>query len=405
MKRFFYTDLTKPKLNPANFFLVFFCLHVFLNFILLFFTKGSYLSEIVWNARFAPDGFDFFSPITRSLRPYDNQVFYPPFCMFLYWILGHIIPVVIKDSDVTNWWRLFADITMHCCMCIIAFFTYKSLRRKSSLYILSFLLCFICSHAFGFAELHSHNSCIWALCFLVPALYLKDSDNPRYREVALVFIAIAANIKLTPAVFGLIYLKEKRFKEAFRLVIYGLVLFLVPMFLFGGFKILKTIFQVTNDFSFSFTQPRPETINGVCLFISDYLGLGVSGNLIGKIATILYFLTVILLICLTKFDYKSMTLLCSFNVILVNHSYPYTLIYFLPAMILFIKEVSVKFNLLDYLYGALFVLVFASYPFLKINWPTATFITNYFWLYIFVFLLAIEKIMNVANVEKTKKSR
>ena len=65
------------------------------------------------------------------------------------------------------------------------------------------------------------------------ALYLKDRSSAASREAALILIAMAAGIKLYPAIIGVIYLREKRFKEAIRLVIYGLIIFLVP-FAFCG---------------------------------------------------------------------------------------------------------------------------------------------------------------------------
>ncbi len=79
-------------------------------------------------------------------------------------------------------------------------------------------------------------------------------------------------------------------------------------------------------------------------------------------------------------------------IILMNHSYPYTLIYLLVPVLCFVKETDMHSSKIDYAYAALFVLVLAGYPFLKIDWPGATFITNYFWLYVLVFLLLGAKI-------------
>ncbi|MBQ9783212.1 MAG: DUF2029 domain-containing protein [Clostridia bacterium] len=40
-------------------------------------------------------------------------------------------------------------------------------------------------------------------------------------------IAVAAGIKLYPAIFGLLYVKEKRWSETLRLIAYGVLFFVV----------------------------------------------------------------------------------------------------------------------------------------------------------------------------------
>ena len=52
-------------------------------------------------------------------------------------------------------------------------------------------------------------------------------------------LAFAAGIKIYPAVFGVILIKERKWADAVRLVIYGVVLFFVPFFFFEGMDSIK----------------------------------------------------------------------------------------------------------------------------------------------------------------------
>lgn len=63
-----------------------------------------------------------------------------------------------------------------------------------------------------------------------------DEENKVLKELAFLALAIAAAIKIYPAIFGLLLLKRRRIKECIRLVIYGVLSFIVPFFYFGGWK-------------------------------------------------------------------------------------------------------------------------------------------------------------------------
>lgn len=67
-------------------------------------------------------------------------------------------------------------------------------------------------------------------------LLFYKSDNKILKELAFISLAIAASMKVYPALFGLLLLYEKRYNEAGRLVFYGLAATLLPFLFFkGGF--------------------------------------------------------------------------------------------------------------------------------------------------------------------------
>ena len=77
------------------------------------------------------------------------------------------------------------------------------------------------------------------LVLLIAFLLMRDSEKKVNREIALICLACAAGLKIYPALFGVLYIKEKRFKEAVRAIIYGVLIFFLPYIFFGGIDGLK----------------------------------------------------------------------------------------------------------------------------------------------------------------------
>ncbi|MCR5421043.1 MAG: glycosyltransferase 87 family protein, partial [Lachnospiraceae bacterium] len=272
--------------------------------------------------------------------------------------------------------------------------TVSRMLERSYSFTLVFMLIFILSHTFALAEVKAANSAVYVLTLLVMALYLKDSDSRIGREAALILIAAAAGFKVAPAIFGFLYIKEKRYKEAARLVVYGIVFFFAPFAMFGGIEGIKNFLNITGQVS-SAAIPRPETIGGVIIELFSVLGLGEEMGLkVGRIICFGYLAICMYLFFKRKYSWKTLFLISSLMVIFVNLSYPYTLQYFLLPLIAFIKETKTNYNKLDYTYAVLFALVLTTYPFIRIDLPTATFITNYFWVYLFVFTILIDVTKN-----------
>lgn len=94
-------------------------------------------------------------------------------------------------------------------------------------------------------EYQRGNTILLAVIFLLFFLHFKDSPSPLLRELALISLACAAGIKIYPALFGLLLLREKRWLDSFKAVCYGLIVMFVPFVLFGGsealFKLLETL--------------------------------------------------------------------------------------------------------------------------------------------------------------------
>ena len=91
----------------------------------------------------------------------------------------------------------------------------------------------LCSNVF-IDMIERGNSVFLAVILLLAAMLLREREGRLPRELALIFIAAAAGLKVYPALFGALYLLERRYAEAVRLVVYGVAFFLLPFAFFGG---------------------------------------------------------------------------------------------------------------------------------------------------------------------------
>ena len=162
---------------------------------------------------------------------------FPPLSYLFFHFLYLLNPVQAEAVD----WRAFRDAPygrlsyLFCMMLLVLLFSYAAHRvagmtEKTGL-LLSILLL---SSAPFFTAIERGNPVFLTMILLLYALWWKESDNRYLREAALVLIAIAAGFKILPALYGLLYVREKRWKEAGRLLLYGILLFFVPFLLTGG---------------------------------------------------------------------------------------------------------------------------------------------------------------------------
>lgn len=123
----------------------------------------------------------------------------------------------------------------------IAYKTNSNLKKNIMIGVLLF------SYPFFLYAFERGNPVMYTMFFLWGGIVLKDSNSKFLRELGLIFVAISAGFKLYPALFGFIWLAEKRYKEAVRLVIYGLMAFFIPFLFVGNFTSYLSTFVLYLD--------------------------------------------------------------------------------------------------------------------------------------------------------------
>ncbi len=195
----------------------------------------------------------------------------------------------------------------------------------------------ILSAPFFAGSIEKGNSVAIAVVLLIFALVLRNSDVRWHKEAALILIAVSAALKIYPAVFGLIYLLEKRWKEAARLIVYGIVFFFVPFVFFGRTAGFRVWLENISAASYMFEYGRIQFIKGaVYTTLMDLTGREYMG--IAKVSPYIFLLLMLTLCCISVNKYRRIFFLCAIMSLFANYSYRYALCYLAIPLVFIIKE-------------------------------------------------------------------
>ncbi|MBQ8164656.1 MAG: GtrA family protein [Clostridia bacterium] len=246
--------IEKEKVYYKPLFYIFLASNIAIFFILLFVTGGESASGLLY-AEKDQMFMDFFNSLLQSKNPYESRVIYPPLSNCMYRLLLYLVPVpaiqrmiteenaVYYSNGVLKLQQYMIPFILYTIVTLIFMFfaliKFKGGDQKEKL--LFCVLCFLSgSMLFAFERA---NSVLVAFIGILFFLSLRNSENKVLKELGIISLAIATGIKIYPIVFFVLLLRDKKYKELIRGLIYCAVLFIVPMFLFyGGFDgILKLI--------------------------------------------------------------------------------------------------------------------------------------------------------------------
>ena len=261
---------------------------------------------------------------------------FPPFAYLMYYLLYRINPKAWGVYD----WKLCRDsrynIVVYIALLLIVVIAYKYIcdkllvqytNEKRTLFVIATLL----SAPVLAGAIERGNISFLTALLVIFALYFKDSGIRWKRELALVLIAMAAGLKLYPAVVGVIYLKERRWKETVRLVLYGVLIFFIPFAFCGGIPALIQYIKIL--FFFEGQGYRSWTnIRNYLLSLSDLLGMYERSAYFVKyfkIAENLFLLLCIASVFKTGRNWKRILYPAGAMALYVPYSYRYTAVYML----------------------------------------------------------------------------
>lgn len=339
--------------------------------------------------------------LTTVYNAYDVDPCFPPLSYLFYHYCFVINPVenMTHLADVINYpYYLFIYLVVASILIVLFSFSIQIFNENSakpwkSSESMFLTVVAILSAPFGASALERGNPAFLVLILLIFAVSFKDSDSKILREIALILIAVAANLKLYPAIFGLMYLKEKRYKEAVRLIIYGVLLFAVPFVFFDGLKSVKDYLIIIRLMQ-GRSDEQATTIRGVFTSFAQLIG-GPSakwtGHKIGQIMENVYLVITLVAYWIGKNKWKSMFLLVSPMVVYVASAYRYTAIYFFLALLVFLLMVNEKketnegtFSIMDYVYSFCFAMIF-TVPI----WAYKFELDNAMYLFIYIMIILI----------------
>ncbi len=355
------------KFPPRRLFFALSAVFTLASVISLLVTRGSIISEL----GFGSDGYmDFFNHIAYVEDPSrvyfsSGSACFPPLVYLLYFLFNRVMPagsVVMYRVDVSPTAMLLYIIyvALSSVMFYCAANNFLKLSSKAERFF-TFAAIFL-SNVFIFGVIERGNSAFLVLIALLYALSFKDSESKVKREIALILIAVAAGIKVYPAIFGLLYLREKRWKEAARLIVYGVLFFFVPFVFFGGFEGMKQFFFVQSQVH-SYPARAIYSIHALFRFITGAPKEAIGATIMTLIVGIV-FMAAFFLLPLKKWQQYFML---SVSIILLPFwSGYYTMIYLALPLLAMLNESeseeeqrSVSNTVFSYVAYALFAVVFS----------------------------------------------
>lgn len=320
---------------------------------------------------------DYFNMLAliHTLDPYSDASNYPAMCFLVWRILYHFMPgtsqggegVFLRDYMLAQLPYILYTIVCVLVVCLCARHILRTLKTGHANAVIVALLV---SGPLVFT-IERGNIILLALASLMLFVCFYDSPKKWMRYLSYVFLAFSASIKIYPAIFALLVLSKGRVKEFAHLAIIGVVMFMLPFFVFGGFEAFTTmirgLFQYTAtseagglgyNFSFSILVKIVAALFGVKL------------QSVPLVLTLAAFAVCLALFFLCKTTWKKAFLLALMCVWTPSFSYTYVLIFFIPAVVLFLIVPSRGKR--DYVYLGLFVLLFIPYALPEVAAVSAT---------------------------------
>lgn len=322
-----------------------------------------------YNFFFLPTQYDYFSdfyyPLSESFDgPYAHGNIYPPLPSLMYRLMLRLVPYniashggsAIKESHAGQMVFLFYMLIALLLLFVLLMEAKKGSRIEK--YIFIFITLFSTPFLFTFER---GNIIFVALLFLIAYVFFKDSKNRFVRELALASLAVSAAIKIYPAIFGLLLIKEKRFKDLLRVVLYGAASFILPIFFLGGigqFVILfKNIFFVPTGVSVRGVG-YATNIQDMARMVGSLFGnFGNTPIHIGSILSLVILILGIISAFFLRSKWKTVTLLSLLMALVPPLSFVYVLIFMIIPLIMFLdREKEDKPSNYFYLLG--FIIIF-----------------------------------------------
>lgn len=310
---------------------------------------GQYFKELVMDSTFLFS--DFFYHIAGSsdtsvMYFYGDPYSFPPFCYLMYTILWSLNPY--KDGESILNWKNYRDydnmlvvFVMYNIICIILLlYCLKQYFAKNGFkYDVLLPVALVVSYPLMCTSIQRGNVCLLVAVLFSLAWLWMDSENKWKREASLILFACCAGFKLYPAIFGLVFLKQKRWKEAGRLIIYGILAVFAPFAFIGGWEGAKALFKTLTGFATYIDPDRANTVCGMGKWLGMKLNMSeMMAENFGVAINYLFFAGMICMFFMARKKWQEALFLTAILVHFIPSNYEYTSCYYLVVLALFFKE-------------------------------------------------------------------
>ena len=248
-------------------------------------------------------------------------------------------------------------------MCLICL-NFCNLNVKSNFDKVFFSMAVFFSGIYLYS-LERANIILSVMLFLYYFVFFYNSKNKILKEIAVAGLAVATVLKVSPIVFAWLLFLNKDYKAIFRFLAYSLILFLLPCLFYP--RGLESVFNFTENLKLLSQGSIASCVSGQGKYIINQIlyCIGQPFPAANSITT---------LVCaaigafgvFTSFFcsklWKKVLLLSLMLILIPSVSFCYTLLYFIPVLVLYFNDE--KKSKWDYLYLVYFILIFNTYPIL-----------------------------------------
>lgn len=313
---------------------------------------------------------DFYNSVYDAMYgPYDHEVIYPPLCCLIFKLFGSFLPqsTYVKEWTERGGFRIrgFQEIQFSLLMFVAFFIIFfvgcmqKPINKRGYFEKMFITLAMFVSTPVIYA-LERGNIIIFSFVFLFMYLICYDDNRPWLREIGYIFLALSAAIKLYPAIFGLMLIRDKRIKDAIRTVIYGIVFTVGPFAFFGGIDAIRNMvnaigkFKGTENYGISFS-------NGVSFILLGSTGYHRWLTVAGMVAAACLIISFFLVDKKPENRWKMMALLSLSMLGLVENCGKYMIIFAILPWLSFFRNAD-RLRVLDYVYVLMLTAMLAPLP-------------------------------------------
>ena len=330
---------------------------------------------------------------------------FPPFAEMLYnlWSMSDQtltdIPNITGEFPTTNSQYLYHIVATTFFLLYFICITYifkKDPTVKKDFLALNIVLSFPLIEA-----LRVGNSVLPTCLFILIGLILYYNDDKNLKFLSLVFFALASALKYYPAIYGIILLKNKDYKNSIKLILLGILFFILPLFYYDGFATIPKIISSLKGFNGGLWAIGNIYYIAIVL-IKSILKIDITHN-VTALNLIRFFLILIgfIGVLIAQKRWKLLFyigFLC--NVCCIN-AWGYNTIYYLPAIIYFLFDenetignlISQK-KICKIIYSLIFILFLMNYTNAALHRSP---------IYFMVFIVLFEDIFTKFPLYKIKK--
>lgn len=217
------------------------------------------------------------------------------------------------------------------------------------------------------------NTVIAAALASMVYIFYYDSESRVKRELALISLAVAAALKITPAVLGILLIYNKQWKDIIRIIVYGIIICILPFFsLNGGLANIPLMLRNISINLNAYSSDDGCTLLA-CILRLFNCSFAPWFRTLMKFVTYVFCAIFALYSFLSKVRWEKILSVVMILIILPSHSAYYCTLYMIPAMVEFLNEKEHTYS--DFLIFVSFLMIMQPFqiPYLNniFNYHTA----------------------------------